>query len=108
MAKQWSDTQDLKSSTVLWDLRLWDFSKKRWRFPEPRTWSFASPYRSKRARHFPSSRFPGAKPALDATASSSTAGQSEAKNCPPFAQNKIAKGRAPGGPGFYPERSVLN
>jgi hypothetical protein len=37
------------------------FLKKRWRFPEPRTWSFASPYRSKRARHFPSSRFPGAK-----------------------------------------------
>jgi hypothetical protein len=30
-------------------------------------------------------------PALDAIASSSAAGQSEAKNCPPFAQNKIAE-----------------
>src|SRR6266850_5154392 len=38
----------------------------------------------------------GRPPALDATASSSSAGQSEAKNCPPFAQNKIAKGRPPG------------
>jgi hypothetical protein len=50
----------------------------------------------------------GAKPpALDATASSPAAGQSEAKNCQPFvpqnrpgherrAQNKIAKGIPPG------------
>ena len=43
------------------------------------------------------SSFKGAGPtALDGTASSSAAGQSEAKNCPPFVQSKIAKGRAPG------------
>jgi len=35
-------------------------------------------------------------PALDARGSSSAAGQSEAKNGPPFAENKIAKGRPPG------------
>jgi hypothetical protein len=39
----------------------------------------------------------GGRPrALDATASWSAAGQSEAKSRPPFAQNKIAKGRPRG------------
>src|ERR1700739_3218689 len=59
--KRWSDTRDLKSSTALWGLRLSDFSRRRWRFPERKTWRSASPCRSSKAGSLPSFRLPGGK-----------------------------------------------